>query len=104
MTLRVFLLCLAAGLGCGAADGLLTPARKAAGTVFTVLSDILLALVSVGSHATVLFFVCDGQFFFYALSAQTLGFAVARAPVLRLLHALRKKFPPRPHKQKQPAA
>lgn len=89
MTVSVFLLCLAAGMVCGGVDGTLAPLRKRAGIAFTVLTDICLAFVSVGLHALVLYFYCNGQVFFYAVATQIAGYAVSRALMLTLYRAIR---------------
>lgn len=92
MTGIVFLFCLSAGLSCGMIEVALSPLRKRAGLVFTVLSDLFLALVIVGSHVLILYFLCDGRIFFYAIAAQSIGFFSARAGLLYLLHALQSRL------------
>lgn len=90
MTLRIFIACLTAGLLCGILDGALSPARKKAGAAFTVLTDVLLASLTVGAHAAVLYFLCDGRLFFYALLSQAAGFFTGRAFSHAVISALRK--------------
>lgn len=92
MTFSVFLLYLAAGLGVGIADRSLSPLRTRVGKIFTVLSDVVLALLLVGLHAAIMFGINDGQFFFYAAAGELLTYIVGRAivaAVIRGFHSLR---------------
>lgn len=84
MTVTVFLLCLAAGLCCGAADGILSPLRKRLPLVFTLGTDVLLALAAVLLYASVLYLYCDGRVFFYAVLSEAFGFVAASAAVRKL--------------------
>ncbi len=101
MTVTVFLLSFAAGLGCGTIDGILSPVRKSAGIVFTVITDVVLAFCVVGLHTLVLYFHTDGQVFFYAVAAQLLGFFLSRAAVGALLRKVAKRIVKKPRKKAQ---
>lgn len=92
MTLKVFLLCLAAGLLIGAVCGALSPLRKSAGKVFTVLTDVGFAFASVALHAAVMYLYTDGRIFAYAVAAQLAGFAVAYALAAKATNVLSAKI------------
>lgn len=77
MSLKVFLLCLAAGIAAGVVNGAIQPLRKKAGIVFTVLTDICTAFISVFMHAVISYLYCDGRLFIYAVGAQVFGFVIA---------------------------
>ena len=95
----VFLLCLAAGLACGIAEGALSPLRKSAGIVFTVITDVITAFALVGSHAAIMYFYGNGLLFPYAIAAQALCFFIMHALVTRLFKKIGTRF-----KKKTPKA
>ena len=104
MTVRIFAFCLLAGAIGGVLDGALIPVRKSAGRVFTILSDVGLAFLTVGAHFLILYFLCDGRFFFYAAAAQALGFLALRAPVGKLMRAVKNALPQKKKKNVSPLA
>ena len=78
MTVKVLLLCITAGAICGAADGAVSTLLRRKHIIFTVISDIILAALLVGSHALVSYAYCDGRFFPYAICGQIAGFIILR--------------------------
>lgn len=87
MSVAVFFLFGIAGLSAGAADGVLSPARRRLGRVFTVFTDIVTAFVAVGAHGALMYLFCDGRFFVYAALLQIVCFAIGRAVGQRVANA-----------------
>ncbi|MDE6399084.1 MAG: hypothetical protein K2L51_07165 [Clostridiales bacterium] len=104
MTVRIFAYCLLAGAIAGILDAALIPLRRSAGRVFTVLSDVCLAFLTVGAHFLILYFLCNGRFFFYAAAAQALGFIVLRALAGKPIRAVMKALPQKKKKGASPLA
>ena len=92
MSLKVFLLCLAAGIAAGGLSGAICILRKKVGIVFTVLTDICIAFISVFAHAVISYLYCDGQLFLYAAGGQILGFICAAALATYLVKKLAAKI------------
>ena len=88
MTLGIFLLCFAAGVLCGIAEGAFSPLRKKWGLAFAVPADVAVALAAVTAHLAVMYFFTLGQFFPYAVIAALLGFILARSAVKFILKRL----------------
>lgn len=78
MTVEILLVCLAAGAACGLSDGAVSTLLRRRHVAFTVICDVVLAAVLVGSHTLISYLYCDGIFFPYAICAQIVGFLLLR--------------------------
>lgn len=92
MTVAVFAACFAAGIITGATEGALFLPRKKLGVIFTVFTDIAIALAAVFLHALIMYFMIDGKFFIYALISEIFGFIVARATIKSAIKAIAVKI------------
>ncbi len=104
MSIRLCALCFAAGLCGGILNGALAPLRTRAGRVFTVITDVILAFLSVGAHAAATFFYGDGRIFPYAVAVQALGFLLTARLSAGFLRAVRKRLPAKKKKDARPLA
>ena len=96
MTLGIFLLCFAAGVLCGIAEGAFSPLRKKWGLAFAVPADVAVALAAVTAPPAVFFFFPLGLSSPSAFTADLLVFFPPRSGVKLIL----KRLPPRRKRKK----
>ena len=104
MTVKVLLLCIAAGAVCGITDGIVSTLLRRKHIIFTVISDIILAALLVGLHALISYAYCDGQFFPYAIFGQIASFILLRVLAAKLTRKVAAMLSPVITKRRQKRA